>query len=91
MKIQTNNPIIIGTASTKLRTHFLVLGLLALGLLLGGKVGRLNPSVQAKTMAGTAAAVNLTPEQMESAVEEYFDSIGERVLGFGGVFGGLQS
>lgn len=76
MKIQINNPIVIGTASTKLRTHFLVLGLLALGLLLGGNLGRLTPSVQAKTMAGTAAAVNLTPEQMEAAVEEYFDSIG---------------
>lgn len=61
--------------STKIKTSFLLLCLLTLGLLTGTNSGLFGHSVQAKTV-NSATTINLTPEQIEAAVEEYFASIG---------------
>lgn len=57
----------------KIKTYFLLLGLLGIGLTMGN--ARFTLSAQAKTEAVASMAVTLTPEQMEAAVEEYFASI----------------
>ncbi len=70
MKFQTN----IRTIA-KIKTYFLLIGLLGIGLTMSSGVGRFMPSAQAKAATATSVAITLTPEQMEAAVEEYFDSI----------------
>lgn len=59
----------------KLKTYFLLLGLLGMGLTMGLSNAHFTLSAQAKTEAAASMAVTLTPEQMEAAVEEYFASI----------------
>jgi Ketosteroid isomerase-related protein len=49
--------------------------LLALTVAVGLAAGCFAASAEAKSAASAPSAVNLTPEQMEAAVEEYFDSI----------------
>ena len=53
----------------KLKTALGVVCLLALVVVAGG---RFTPSAQAKSAISAPAAVNLTPEQMEAAIEKYF-------------------
>ena len=59
-----------GSVAVKL----LLTSLLVVGLALSGGTGRLAPQAQAAT--NSAAAADLTPAQIEAAVEEYFASIG---------------
>ena len=71
MKFQMNTRTI-----ARIKTYFFLFGLLGIALTMSSGAGRFTPSAQAKTAATASMAVTLTPEQMEAAVEEYFDSIG---------------
>jgi len=67
---------VINSHIVRFKTTLWLVCLLALVLAVGLVVGRFAPSAQAKSAASAPVAVNLTPEQMEAAVEEYFASIG---------------
>lgn len=66
---------VINSHIAKFKTIMGLVCLLALAAALGLATGRFAPSAQAKSTPSAPAVVNLTPEQMEAAVEEYFDSI----------------
>lgn len=50
--------------------------LILIGLTPGGSTGGFVPFAEAKTPPAVSATQNMTPEQIEAAVEEYFDSVG---------------
>lgn len=70
-----NQNIVANKRIAKIKTFFFLPCLLALGLTMTGNAGRFIPSAQAKAATIAPAVVNLTPEQIEAAVEEYFASI----------------
>lgn len=75
MKSQTINrsifEFVFSSHMAKIKTTLAVLGLLALALTVGS-AGYFARSVQAHPAATASATVNMTPEQMEAAIEKYF-------------------
>lgn len=63
---------VINGQIAKLKTTLGMVALLALVVAAGLVAGRFAPSAQAKSVASAPATVNLTPEQMEAAIEKYF-------------------